>query len=62
MLLQRRDQVGVIHVKSRPQDNVGSDHANDVSHDPLLPKQAPNPWFLAKIEEVLDNAGYTVAT
>ena len=46
--LQAWDQVGIVHVKSRPQDGVGPDHADEVSHDPLLPDQAPNPWVLTK--------------
>ena len=47
-LLQAWDQVGVIHVKGRPQDDVGPDHSDDVGNDPLLPHHAPDDWFLPK--------------
>src|SRR5581483_12409955 len=47
-LAQQRDQVGVIDVKGRPQNDVGPNHPNNMGHDPLLPNDALNPWHLAK--------------
>src|SRR5258708_19941114 len=46
-LLQARNQVGVIHVKGRPQNDVRSNHADDMDTDPLFAQHA-QPGFLAK--------------
>ena len=40
--------MGVIHVKGRPQDDVGPNHADDVGTDPLFIQHAQQPGFLAK--------------
>src|SRR5947209_11033877 len=35
-LLQAWEQVGIVHVKGRPQDYLRHDHADDMSTDPLF--------------------------
>src|SRR5258708_12933882 len=47
-LLQARNQVGVIHVKGRPQNDVRSNHADDMDTDPLFAQHA-QPGVLAKV-------------
>src|SRR5258708_36997164 len=60
-LLQAWEQVGVVHEKGRPQDDIGPDHANDVDNDPLLPHHAPHHWFLPEASCGIASKSETIA-